>query len=456
MKYKESETVELKKSTSELKEAIIAIAAILNKHNKGRLYFGIRNDGMVIGQDIGRNTIREVSQAITDNIEPRIFPSITARKMKGKICLTVIFSGSVAPYFAYGRAYMRVGDENKQLSARELERLFLMRQRETAHWEAQPSNKKISEINVKVLKNYIVRANHAGRINFKFDNVKNVLRKLGLLNGPKLLNAAEVLFCNRNPLKVQAAVFAGKDKLTFLDINKSEGNIFELLDKSEKYINQRINWRVQFGRLEREEVPEVPTKAVREALVNSVCHRDYTNAKENEIAIFKDRIEIYNPGDFPQGYTPQDFIKGKERSMPRNPLIAETLYKSREIEKWGSGLKRIYDECKASKVRVDFEVLKSGFLVIFYRPGEKVTKGLVEGLVERLGERLGEKLGVNESKIITLLIGDKFITITDIAKRLRISTTAVEKNLAKLKEKDLLRRIGPDKGGHWEVIEKSK
>ena len=81
---------------------------------------------------------------------------------------------------------------------------------------------------------------------------------------------------------------------------------------------------------------------------------------------------------------------------------------------------------------------------------------MVEGLVERLGERLGEKLGVNESKIITLLIGDKFITITDIAKRLRISTTAVEKNLAKLKEKDLLRRIGPDKGGHWEVIEKSK
>jgi len=61
MKYKESETVELKKSTSELKEAIIAIAAILNKHNKGRLYFGIRNDGMVIGQDIGRNTIRKVS-----------------------------------------------------------------------------------------------------------------------------------------------------------------------------------------------------------------------------------------------------------------------------------------------------------------------------------------------------------------------------------------------------------
>jgi ATP-dependent DNA helicase RecG len=58
--FKETETLELKKSTSELKEAIISIAAILNKHRKGELYFGIRNDGSVIGQDIGEQTIRDV------------------------------------------------------------------------------------------------------------------------------------------------------------------------------------------------------------------------------------------------------------------------------------------------------------------------------------------------------------------------------------------------------------
>lgn len=61
MKYKESETTELKKSTSELKEAVIAVAAILNKHGKGKVYFGIKNDGSVIGQDIGENTVRQIS-----------------------------------------------------------------------------------------------------------------------------------------------------------------------------------------------------------------------------------------------------------------------------------------------------------------------------------------------------------------------------------------------------------
>ena len=67
---KETETLELKKSTSELKETVISIAAILNKHQKGELYFGIKNDGSVVGQDIGEQTLRDVSKAVSDNIEP--------------------------------------------------------------------------------------------------------------------------------------------------------------------------------------------------------------------------------------------------------------------------------------------------------------------------------------------------------------------------------------------------
>lgn len=69
MRYKESETTEFKKSTSELKTAVISIAAILNKHGKGELYFGIKDDGTVVGQMVGRNTIKEVTQAIVDNSE---------------------------------------------------------------------------------------------------------------------------------------------------------------------------------------------------------------------------------------------------------------------------------------------------------------------------------------------------------------------------------------------------
>ena len=76
MKFEESETLEFKKSTSELKEAVISIGAILNKHQKGKLYFGIKNDGTVIGHGIGKKTLRDISKTISDHIEPKIFPKI--------------------------------------------------------------------------------------------------------------------------------------------------------------------------------------------------------------------------------------------------------------------------------------------------------------------------------------------------------------------------------------------
>jgi len=74
MKFEESETVELKKSSSEMKEAIISIVAILNKHRYGELFFGIKNDGTIVGQMVSERTIRQISNTISDNVEPKIFP----------------------------------------------------------------------------------------------------------------------------------------------------------------------------------------------------------------------------------------------------------------------------------------------------------------------------------------------------------------------------------------------
>src|SRR3990167_520180 len=157
-KFKEGETVELKKSTSELKEAIISIVAILNKHHKGKLYFGIKNDRTIVGQDVTENTLREVSKAISDHIEPKIYPKINKVVLEGKKCIAVDFEGSESPYFAYGRAYIRVSDEDKQLSAKELENLFVNKNKDKLRWDKQISEYKISEINARLLKNYIFKA----------------------------------------------------------------------------------------------------------------------------------------------------------------------------------------------------------------------------------------------------------------------------------------------------------
>src|SRR3989338_314252 len=367
---KEDEQTELKKSTSELKEAIISMVAILNKHKQGKLYFGVKNDGTVIGQETSEKTLREISKAISDFIEPKIYPEINKAAINGKDCINVAFSGDSLPYFAYGRAYIRVADENKILSAAELKKLFLKSAEQ--FWEGKISDKKIDDINKEALIEFIQRANEVKRIDFKFTNAKDVLAKLHLAKDGRLLRAAEILFCDDNIAEIQAAVFAGKDKLTFLDIRQFKGNLLSLKEQAEAYMKEHMDWRANLTGTGREEVPEVPLRAIEEAVVNSLCHRDYSVQKGNEIAFYKDRIEIFNVGQFPEDKNPEDYIKGKGESILRNPLIANTLFLSKDIEKWGSGIKRIYDACKQAGVKIDFEKASTGFKVLFFRP-EKDT-----------------------------------------------------------------------------------
>ncbi len=229
---RESETVELKRSTSELKEGVVSVAAILNKHRGGEIYFGVRNDGAVVGQAVSEKTLRDVSRALSEAIEPRIYPEVERVKLSGKDCIKVRFSGNDAPYLAFGRGYMRVGEEDRRLSARELERLFLSRNRDNARWESELSDRRLSEAHAPTVRRAVKKANLAGRLDFRFESVKATLNKLQLMRGGRLLKAAEALFCADNPLKVKAAVFAGTDKTTFLDIKEFEGTIFSLLDKA--------------------------------------------------------------------------------------------------------------------------------------------------------------------------------------------------------------------------------
>ena len=76
----ETETIEFKKSTSELKEGCASIASILNKHQEGVLYFGVRKDGEIVGQDVSESTMREISQAIGNKIAPKIYPAVEPLK----------------------------------------------------------------------------------------------------------------------------------------------------------------------------------------------------------------------------------------------------------------------------------------------------------------------------------------------------------------------------------------
>lgn len=371
---KETETIEYKKSSSELKEGIVSAVAMLNKHNRGELYFGVRNDGLAVGQDVSEKTLRDISQAISNHIEPQVFPNIKEVVFDDKACIHIAFEGNNVPYFAYGRAYLRVADEDRVMSPKELEIYILKKNVSAQKWDSEPSDKTNFDVSEKMLKEYLDKATTVGRVELVFTDKADILNKLSLTYGNKITNAANVMFCENSGLEIQMAIFATNERLTFNDIKRESGTIAELVNVAEKYIKNNIKWRVEFnGSIQRKEIPEIPLEAIREALVNSFCHKDYRISQNNEVAIFKNRVEIYNPGTFPDGLTPNDFIEGSERSIKRNPLLSQLLYYSKDIESFGTGLRRITKVCKNANVKVDFQMLKTGFVVVFYRSDNIMT-----------------------------------------------------------------------------------
>jgi len=437
----ETETVEYKKTTGELKEGVISIVSILNKHNGGKLYFGVKPDGTIVGQGVSDKTLRDISQAIYNHIEPQIFPDIRSVVIDNKNCILVTFEGDNVPYFAYGRAYMRVADEDRVMSPQELESFYKRKLEYTEKWDSGTSENTIDNVSEKLLSKYIKKANAAGRLDYEYTNKRDILQKLELLQNDNLTNAAEVMFCENVNLEMQMAIFASNERLTFTDIQCEKGTLNQLVEIAEKYIKNNIHWRVEFNSgLQRDEIPEIPINAIREALYNSFCHRDFRISQSNEVTIFKNRVEIYNPGTFPDGLTPQNFVDGIERSIRRNPLLAQILYYSKDIEKFGTGLRRIITACEEANVKVEFQMLKMGFSVIFYRSETSMTDKVTDKMTDK--SVIEDKISI----IIEYLKANEFISNSTAREMLSVSDSTVRRLLNSMTDKGYIVAEGERKG----------
>lgn len=451
---KECETVEFKKSLAELKEGLVSIVAILNKHGSGELWFGIRNDGVSIGLDATTKTLRDISQAISAHIEPKIFPHVTLETRDARECVRVAFSGKEAPYFAYGRAFMRVADEDRQLSARELENLILSKNSERLRWDNKVCPVSVGDLGKAKLRKFIKRAGLA------WDTPVNALEKLGLLHGDKLVNAAPLFFARKPPLQLRCAVFMTTESSTIIDRHDVDGDVLELIEEAQKYILKNIHIGMRLDGLYRVDVPEISVDAIREAIINAFCHRDYRDPEHVQVAIFKNRVEIRNPGRLFGSLTLADLRKGNV-SQRRNPLIADLFRRIEMVEAWGRGMPLIMKNAPD----VVFREVGNLFIVSFNRPsyvegsdaggetraGTKVPTSTfpTESSVKQFGKESSVKTG---RKILDLLSIHREMTIRELARTLHLTTRAVEKQIVQLRTSKQLLRTGGRKLGRWEVV----
>ena len=457
---KENEQVEYKKSTAELKEGVISMVAILNKHGSGELYFGVKNNGDVVGQQITDKTLRDISQEISNHIRPVIYPEVVKKDYGDKEVAYVKFDGKRKPYLAYHIPRIRVADEDKVMDQDTYNDMLKERDSSKA-WELQESKYTVEDIIGSDFRTYLNRAKEANRITFDSEEPAVVLEKLELLaeDGIHLLNAGAVLFCNSSMNDVQMAKFATDVKATFTDIRREDrGSIIGLSKTCEQYIIDAMDWKADIIGLKRVETPEIPVEAVREAIINSCGHRLYDNNQCNEIDVFKNRIEIHTTGGFPKGHTPEEFLDGNKKAIRRNKLITGVLYYSDDMETFATGLKRIKDLCDEAGCKVEFRMEQDDFVVVFYRNlreewnNLKDTEGNSLGsTTKRLPRDYQETTKTSAEVIKDIMRDNPTISAADIAKLMGLSLSGVQYHIKKMKASGKIEREGGDFGGKWKV-----
>ena len=436
---KENEQIEFKRSTSELKEAVISIASMLNKHGSGNIYFGVRDNGEITGQMIGADTIRDISRQITGNIEPKIFPVIAEENINGKFCIRVSFKGTDIPYFAYGRAHLRVGDEDRKMSAKELENFIIEKNKDKVRWDSEVCpDAKLSDISPNKLKTFLKVSG------LQYWDIRNSLNKLNLLRQGKLLNTAIILFGKKpqkffRNAKLRCGVFATTDTITPIDMKDFEGDLFTLIQRAEEYIIEHINIGMRLEGFRRIDGPEIDKAASREAVINAFCHRDYYNDDSVHVAIFRDRLEIRSPGLLYGGLTIAKIRKCK-CSERRNELLADMFHRVHFVERWGRGIKLILSK----EPTADFEEIGRQFFTVLKR------KGVMGSVSEKTAHKTTHK---TVQKILDLIKQNPKITRKDLAKQIgSITEDGIKYQLTGLVKAKVIIRRGGRKQGYWEVL----
>jgi ATP-dependent DNA helicase RecG len=229
-----------------------------------------------------------------------------------------------------------------------------------------------------------------------------------------------------------------------IDQHDFNGDILTLIEESQRYILKNINIGMQLKGMQREDVSEIASEALREAIINAFCHRDYHNPDDIQIAIFKNRVEIRSPGGLYEGLTIDELRQGSV-SKRRNPLVADLLRRIGLVEAWGRGIPLILEK----EPKVKFKETAGIFTTIFHRPSFKDT--IHKTIHKTIDKTIHKTIPEQERKIIKIMEKNPKITQRELAEKLGLSEVGIRYHIDKLKKKGLLKRVGGKKEGHWEV-----
>lgn len=442
---KENSIIEFKKAFN---EAVIEPIVAFSNSKGGTLFIGVTDHREIVGVTIGKESLVHWVNEIKSKTVPQIIPDIETIRHNGKTIVKVIINEyPIKPVCTRGRYFKRVENANHLLSVSEVVDLHL--QSLNSSWDAYPDPvHAIDDISIDKVQEAIetMMRNHMTIV----ENPLSFLAKYNLLRENKLTNAAYLLFKKKESVDTAIELGRFQTEIIIKDSRRSKSDVIAQIDEVLEFVKKHINKEVIItAKPHNIQRWQYPIEALREIITNMVVHRDYRLSSDSIVKIFDHKIEFYNPGRLPDSITIQDLLNNNYRSTPRNKLLADFFKDLGLIEKYGSGIQRIINYFREEQLpSPEFQNISDGFMVTVFA---KERKEVVENAPENVPENAPEKRITVIMEFIKL---DAGISMLDLAKKIGVDHKTIKRDIAKLKSLGLLRRIGPAKGGHWEVPDK--
>ncbi len=416
----------------ELSEEICAFANAAG----GVLLVGVSDQNQIVGVNID-NAKRSAIQNSIGEISPAVHCSLQVVLVDGKsVAVIEVPSGTNKPYVLSGAIFVRIGPNTQKLTTAEQMRDFFQTSGKI-YFEEMPCSGFIpdSMVDFDLLALFKAEAKMGGNVsdNQLFSNLKLYSNDKTFKNGAALFFGKEPeVFMEKAVLRCVA--FDGTDKRYIADDKLFGGNLYQQFRQAMQWLKGKLNVRYDIegqGAGPRKEIWEIPETVFREAIINSLSHRDYYDKGAiTHVEVFNNRVEISNPGGLVSAITEEEFGK---RSHSRNPLIFGLFARMHLVEQVGSGIGRIRELMGAADLPEPVFQKEGIFTLMLMRP---------EKSLENTTEKTSEK-------IFKLLEADNSISAKVMSEILGYSIVTIKRGLRKLQAEGKIMREGSNKSGIW-------
>ena len=377
-----------------------------------------------------------------ENTDPHVYPEVKIYQLADKNVIGIsVKESDDKPVFFKDRAFQRVGRTNQRISSGKIRELA-KQERVKLRWDEQVcEGANMEDIDEEKVERFLDRRERLRNVKRPMDmKPEDVLVNIGAVNKElKKPTNAGILFFGKEPQRffinspLRVARFKGSDVVhPVIDRLDCQGTLWEMVNLAEEFIRRNIrllSFRVSTS-FQREDRFEYPVDALREAIINALIHRNYLEPADVRAFIFDDRVEVINPGSFPEGVSPDEPIH-----KPVNPVLCQLMYDAGFIEKYGSGIKMMRRLCRVwGNEEPHYKLQPLETKIIFQSPIKETTYVDVADISERLNDR--------QKNALFYAMRKGFITRREYIEINRVSVRVAYEELKDLVEKEFLTSEG--------------